>query len=141
MNKMDRTWDNKFRKVVECNEKKCKNDKIKFLHKLSKYQKQFNAIGNKMDNNKISRKEFLKKEMEITKKLDKTKEKIRYVNCQLDKCYKKTHDMVLTGLNNLLKKHKDSYLLAKKYKKLFSHKISVKDLIAFDNAASAGKFS
>ena len=118
--------------VFQCVEKKCAALKKKLEAVNLKYKDE----RMKLLKSNMSDKTFMQKLLGIQKKINKTEEKLKHTECQLNKCYDKTHKMVMDSIDLLLQKvNKKSepkkYQIIMKYKKIFAQKIEVKDLIKF----------
>lgn len=127
----------KIKSVIKCNEKHCLEQKEKLVVLSLKYKDERIKYAKQFMSKKITEKQFEGKMLEIAKKIDKTSEKLNLTDCQLQNCYKKTHKMVMHTIDSLLKgvdkkKEPARYQLIMKYKKLFSTKITTKDIIKFD---------
>lgn len=122
-----------IKNTMVCIEKHCAAEKKKLQAVNMKYRKErMNLFKSNMSN-----KQFMQKMLAINKKINKTEEKIKSTECQLNKCYKETHDMIMISIDKILKRinkktEPKKYEIIMKYKKLFSKKIEVKDLIKFD---------
>lgn len=106
---------------------------MSYKDEIMKYFKQYDA-------KKLTAKQLGSKLMAITKKIDKTEEKLNLTDCQLKNCYKQTQQLVMNSIDSLLqgvdkKKEPKRYELIMKYKKLFSKNITRKDIIKFDQDA------
>lgn len=120
--------------VTECTKKNCAVEKKK-LEAINKKNKDDMVRLMKSD---LSNKQFMKEMSKIQNKINKTDEKINLVECQLNKCYQQTHDMVMYSIDLILKRvnkktEPKKYDMIMKYKKMFSNKIETKDLLKLHN--------
>ena len=123
--------------MMKCYIKKCSKETEMYVKQMAKFESDLNNTRLLFFNNKIKEPQFRKKLFTIKQKMDKTVEKHNAVQCQLNKCYKKTKQMFLHSIDYALKhvdKKKDSkkYKILMKYKNLFTKKITVDDVIKFD---------
>lgn len=130
----------KTEKMRECFIKKCKKQSEKYMIQEAKYTTEKDNNRQLLWLNKITQKQFHTKFLSIQKKLDKTNEKRKCIECQLKNCYKQTHNTLIHMINSLLKdvdkkKEPKRYKLIMKYKDLFSKNMTVKDIIKFDQDA------
>lgn len=118
--------------VEECTKKNCDVQKKKLEAKNKKNKDEMV----KLMKSDMPNKQFMKKMSSINEKINKTNEKINFVECQLKNCYQKTHAMVMFSIDSMLKivdqkTEPKKYDTIMKYKKLFSDKIETKDLLKF----------
>ena len=112
---------------MRCIEKNCKQQRAK----IEKKQKQHLKELIKVLNSKSQDKE--KKAKELTIKMYKSNERMKLIQCQLDKCYVQTEKMIKTMFANILKTPKSSiYKVTKKYDKIFKKGITAKELLQYD---------
>ena len=126
-----------IKSVIKCEEKHCLEQREKLVALSLKYKGERIKYAKQLMSKKITEKQYEGKRLEIAKKIDKTSEKLNSTECQLQNCYKKIHKMVMHSIDYLLKsvdkkKEPSRYELIMKYKKLFSTKITTKDIIKFD---------
>ena len=102
---------NYIQKLVSCYQNKC----AKYQKKMKQERDKVFIIGNKLikdyQNNKISKKEFLKLDKEAEKKYLNSVEHLRHLKCSLVNCYDltKTKIDVIAKKNNYTKPNLNKY--------------------------------
>jgi len=116
--------------TMQCVAKNCKKQRAE----IQKKQKQYIADLMKLLNSKSQDKE--KKAKALTLKMYKCNERMKLIECQLDKCYNQTEKMIKSTIASILKTpNSPMYKVAKKYEKIFKKGITPKKLLEYDIAA------
>jgi hypothetical protein len=130
----------KVQKLRKCMDNKCSKERKKAEKEFEIYREEIKKNAMDMIHKKITLAQMTKKNAAIRQKMDKMAVKIELTECQLAKCYKETHDLIMKTIDQFLQTSKknntpEKTKLIMKYKKIFSKEITVKDIMQYDRDA------